>query len=147
MTSKTITVRESLLADYSIALLTIGAKCVPYTRDLPIQIDRNPVSLEKVKSSFPVNLRELIMLFWGSHNVNFKIFNFESLSSLHEATYGSNLGSNAPYLYYEESIPIEYPATISARCNSGIISPIWDYASGIRKLPNYASILKLEDES
>lgn len=134
-------------SDYSILLLLVGEPHIPLTKARPVTISKNPSSLDTVRKMLSNDVKYLMLLFWNRHNVDFQIFNFSSMESLKEFVYSDilSISKRSNYLYYSPCIPIEYPAILSAKLNSGIISPIWEFKPGAI-LENSEDILRIESK-
>ena len=135
--------------DYAIILLLLNEPSIPVTTHSPVTVSRNSTSIETVTKFMTEDVKQLMLLFWTHHAVAFQVYNFKDISSLRDFVYSdkpinySSYKSN--YLYYSPELPIEYPATLSARINSGIIAPIWKYGSQV-ELESSDEILKLESK-
>lgn len=139
--------KDRLDPDYSILLLLLNEPSVPITTRTPVTIRKNPSSLDTVSKMLSEDVKQLILLFWSHHEVEFQVFNFRSIKELRGYIYGDMYFSAKPsnYMYYSPQIPIEYPATLSAKLNSGIIAPIWKYHCE-KTLTSSEEILKLESK-
>ena len=135
--------------DYSIVLMLQNSKGLPITGSCPIRVSRTAASVETVRTYLEPNIRELMFLFWTHHNVEFSIYNFKDITSMKDLLYGSEplVGINScSYLYYDSEIPMEFPATLSARLNSSVITPIWNVLTGNR-LGSADEILAIENKN
>lgn len=135
--------------DYGIVLMLQNSRGLPITNSCPIRVSRNSTSIETVKKYLDPNIKELMFLFWTHHNVEFSIYNFRSVTGMKDLLYGDKplVGiSSCSYLYYDVEIPMEFPATLSARLNSSVIAPIWNFVEG-RNLEESDKIMAIENKS